>query len=55
MIIETTIALISVVVGGIGDYYMFGGKSKNELSEMDHSVVNNTGSVNNVLINNETS
>lgn len=54
MIIEATVALISVVIGGIGSYYIFGGKFKNELSGMDHSVVNNTGNVNNVLINNET-
>lgn len=54
MIIEATIALISVAIGGIGGYYIFGGKPTNELSGMDHSVVNNTGNVNNVLINNET-
>lgn len=54
MIIEAAIALISITVGGIGGYYIFGGKSKNNASGMDHSVVNNTGNVNNVLINNET-
>lgn len=54
MIIETTIALISVAIGGIGGYYLFGGKAKNDVGGIDKSVVNNTGNVNNVLINNET-
>lgn len=55
MIIEATIALISVALGGIGGYYIFGGKSNTGVSGgLNHSVVNNTGNVNNVLINNET-
>lgn len=54
MFVEATIALISVIAGGIGGYYMFGGKNKSEAAGIDHSVVNNTGNVNNVLINNDT-
>lgn len=54
MIVEATIAFISVLAGGIGGYYIFGGKNKNAAAEIDHSVVNNAGVVNNVLINNDT-
>lgn len=55
MIITASLAAVSLVVGAIGSYYFFGGKPKSSYNTpTDHSVINNTGSVNNVLINNDT-